>query len=452
MGLLDTAEINRFFQILENYKNKNFLDGLSHKSQKRKALVLEFIGDGAAERVQLNPEHLPIVFGQSDKDPAQGQQYRFHELTGENIARQHFEIDYDKESGTIKMRNLCREEKNPVGLYKMLLNNEAYNLLPGDAFRIGFLEFEVERYNTGIVSDRGGRDYMEDYHRYVQQVLCLDHRVQASYYAVFDGHGGYVCAEYCSKHLHLELKRQLEDVLTGIEKSDDLNATVERCITSSFQVVDEMYEKAYPKDSKQCGSTAVVCLIIGNKLYVANAGDARAVLSRNGQAVDLSVDHKAKRADEQHRIKSQGGYIVYGRVLGRLAISRSFGDFDCKNIEIADADDPEKKHIRNFVMVEPEIHIVDLAPTHDEFIFLASDGLFDRYSSQQCVDTLRQYMLKNPLMEQSAQTAAVKLIEKAKKKRMMQDNITVIVVALNRGIEAPDTVEAAEEEAKEEKE
>lgn len=62
-------------------------------------------------------------------------------------------------------------------------------------------------------------------------------------------------------------------------------------------------------------------------------GDARAVISRSGQAIDLSVDHKAKRPDEQHRIKSQGGYIVYGRVLGRLAISRAFGDFDCKKIE-----------------------------------------------------------------------------------------------------------------------
>ena len=57
-------------------------------------------------------------------------------------------------------------------------------------------------------------------------------------------------------------------------------------------------------------------------------------MCRNGKAIDLSVDHKAKRKDEQDRIKSNGGYIVYGRVLGRLAISRAFGDFDCKNIEM----------------------------------------------------------------------------------------------------------------------
>lgn len=75
-------------------------------------------------------------------------------------------------------------------------------------------------------------------------------------------------------------------------------------------------------------------LIVGNKMYCANVGDARAILCRNGKAIDLSVDHKAKRPDEQKRITNQGGYIVYGRVLGRLAISRAFGDFDCKNIEM----------------------------------------------------------------------------------------------------------------------
>ena len=75
-------------------------------------------------------------------------------------------------------------------------------------------------------------------------------------------------------------------------------------------------------------------MLIGNKLFCANLGDARAVMSRGGKAIDLSVDHKAKRKDELERIKSQGGYIVYGRVLGRLAITRSFGDFDCKNIEL----------------------------------------------------------------------------------------------------------------------
>ena len=69
-------------------------------------------------------------------------------------------------------------------------------------------------------------------------------------------------------------------------------------------------------------------------MYCVNLGDARAVLSRKGKAIDLSVDYKAGRKDEQERIKGQGGYIVNGRVLGRLAVSRAFGDFECKRLKI----------------------------------------------------------------------------------------------------------------------
>lgn len=77
------------------------------------------------------------------------------------------------------------------------------------------------------------------------------------------------------------------------------------------------------------------------------------MLCRNGKALDLSLDHKASRHDEQERIKKQGGYIVFGRVLGRLAVTRAFGDFDCKNIEVQ-IDDHEKE-IKNFVLISPEV-------------------------------------------------------------------------------------------------
>lgn len=50
----------------------------------------------------------------------------------------------------------------------------------------------------GIISDIGQRDYMEDYSQYVHQLFNIDNKVQITYYAVFDGHGGSSCAEYCS--------------------------------------------------------------------------------------------------------------------------------------------------------------------------------------------------------------------------------------------------------------
>lgn len=180
----------------------------------------------------------------------------------------------------------------------MLFHGELYNLQPGDAFRIGTLEFIVERFNNGIVCDIGGREHMEDSYQYIPQLLNLDNKVQITYYAVFDGHGGYECAEFLSDNLHLEIKSQLEDVLTGIENSDDLNRSVYDCMMKAFKVMDEKYAQYYPHQSKQCGSTAIVVLLIGNKLFCANLGDARGVMCRSNQAVDLSVDHKAKRPDE----------------------------------------------------------------------------------------------------------------------------------------------------------
>jgi serine/threonine protein phosphatase PrpC len=54
-----------------------------------------------------------------------------------------------------------------------------------------------------------------------------------------------------------------------------------------------------PAITDNCGTTAVVALLAGTRLYVANAGDSRCVLSRGGSAIDLSNDHKATLASEE---------------------------------------------------------------------------------------------------------------------------------------------------------
>lgn len=40
-------------------------------------------------------------------------------------------------------------------------------------------------------------------------------------------------------------------------------------------------------------------------------------------------------------------------------------------------------------MSEPEIRIVDINPQSDDFLILASDGLFDRFSSKECIQIVR---------------------------------------------------------------
>jgi len=81
-------------------------------------------------------------------------------INGERIVEQHFEIVFD--SNTLILRNLNLNCWDTCGVYRRLFEQESYSLRPGHAFRIGTLEFVVERYNTGIVSDIGQRPHMED--------------------------------------------------------------------------------------------------------------------------------------------------------------------------------------------------------------------------------------------------------------------------------------------------
>ena len=65
------------------------------------------------------------------------------------------------------------------------------------------------------------------------------------------------------------------------------------------------------------GCAAVALLITpDNRLFCANAGDSRCVLSRAGVAVPLSYDHKPDNPGEERRIVRAGGYMYGGRVNG----------------------------------------------------------------------------------------------------------------------------------------
>lgn len=74
------------------------------------------------------------------------------------------------------------------------------------------------------------------------------------------------------------------------------------------------------------GTTAVVAVIHGRRLFVANAGDSRCiVVQRGGKVKPMSVDHKPNREDEEKRIVQLGGKVVHWgrwRVQGVLAVSR----------------------------------------------------------------------------------------------------------------------------------
>jgi len=93
-----------------------------------------------------------------------------------------------------------------------------------------------------------------------------------------------------------------------------------------------------PDHPVHAGATAIVAVLIGRTLTVANAGDSRAVICRsnntnNGAVLThpLSMDHKPTQATEMSRIRTAGGFVnAFGRVNGNLNLSRSIGDLKYK--------------------------------------------------------------------------------------------------------------------------
>lgn len=182
------------------------------------------------------------------------------------------------------------------------------------------------------------RNTMEDCHRILAQISPS--LPQYSMLAIYDGHGGRQIVDFLESGLEQQLAEEL---------SIDDGASMEEKLTRSFLITDY---KSKELNITTSGATAVVAVIYdspnGKHLYVANVGDSRAVLVSHspiqGQepgldgffARRLSYDHRADDVHEQKRIVEAGGFVTRNRVLGILAVSRSFGDHGMKDFVIGE--------------------------------------------------------------------------------------------------------------------
>lgn len=99
--------------------------------------------------------------------------------------------------------------------------------------------------------------------------------------------------------------------------------------------MDELMTAGKSKDpitafSMSTGCTACVVLLTKDSIICANSGDSRCVLNRNGQAIEMSEDHKPDNEGERKRIEQAGGFVEEGRVRGVLSLSRALGDLEYK--------------------------------------------------------------------------------------------------------------------------
>ena len=270
--------------------------------------------------------------------------------------------------------------------------------------------------------------------------------LNSAVFSVIDGHKGYQCADHVQRHLLGYLARSLDgdtkrstkpdeawDAVTGMTWSrppssgvasgpssrDSLSPSVmERCIKEAFLSLENdissagMHEVRRLREGKPVtkemesrimtalsGACAIAAVVQNANLYVATVGDCRAVLGRklaNGTwaALPLSVDQNADNPAEVKRVTEahpgEKSAISQKRILGSLMPFRSFGDFDYKW---------ERKELNGLVtlsanyLTPPYVTAEPVITTHmlqegDEFLIIASDGLWERLSNAKAVQAV----------------------------------------------------------------
>jgi hypothetical protein len=176
------------------------------------------------------------------------------------------------------------------------------------------------------------------------------------------------------------------------------------------------------------GCTAVVALRIKNKLYVANAGDSRAVLCRgDGTSYDLSIDHKPNDFTEKSRVEAAGGFVnAMGRINGNLNLSRSLGDLKYKQNHSLP---PE----RQIITAEPDVVVYDLQPD-DQFMIIGCDGIWDCLTSQEAC-TIVAKKLKEGMSPADIVPYVLQLIlasDTILSKGIGTDNMTLLIVVFKK--------------------
>ncbi|XVF30278.1 hypothetical protein REPUB_Repub16aG0042900 [Reevesia pubescens] len=252
-------------------------------------------------------------------------------------------------------------------------------------------------------------------------------RTDTVFCGVFDGHGpyGHMVAKRVRDHLplklsaHWEVNISSEDVLREIslntagsmnsedtafvsadeesrasvdleetEKHPEIFQTLKESFLKAFKVMDRELRMHANIDCFCSGTTAVTLVKQGPYLVIGNVGDSRAVLGTRDKdnslaAVQLTVDLKPNLPAEAERIRKCKGRVFalkdepdVARVWlpnndsPGLAMARAFGDFCLKDFGLISV---------------PEISYRRLSEK-DEFVVLATDGIWDVLSNKEVVD------------------------------------------------------------------
>ncbi|CAI4228381.1 unnamed protein product [Auanema sp. JU1783] len=354
-------------------------------------------------------------------------------------------------------------------------------------------------------------------------------RAEASFFAILDGHAGCSAAVVSSKCLHEHVKLRLSQTLEFILYQDR-----EECrVMGRFHSSDSFYNicKMNPSQTIKCdqlvigalqsafvdmdnqimedkqvwrlpgGCAAVAVLVFLGKVYIANAGDCRAVLvcsqSTRALTTDFNPESERKRLqtiayNNPDFIKNKFSRLEYSRplfkkdlnskvlyrdwfmdgwamktvqpsdlkpplisdsfkkkrLLNTIGVSRGFGDHHLLTVD-------DRIPIKPFLTSVPEVEVLDLRSldslTDKDVIIVASDGLWDVLSNEDAALIVRSALSTIDVDDPSRYTVAAQELVIAARgnfeegRWMMSagghssnDDITVFVIPLIHCIAPPE--------------
>ena len=279
-----------------------------------------------------------------------------------------------------------------------------------------------------------------------------------SYFGIFDGHGGEECSEF--------LKNNYMNYLV---ENANFPFDIKLSMIESFQKIEEDFFKLKCKDnlddSDKSGSCALVSVIFDNKVYIANIGDSRAIMSIGGgtKVRQLTADQKPDNIKEFERALKNGSKIylddnddpdrdeskiefikdkaelekmkeikenskeekIFRVYPSDLAVMRTVGDIKAKKKEFGG--------IPGTIINIPEVYIFDINSS-DDFIVMGCDGIFDDLSNQEIVNAAwtvfkHRATEKNYDIHELTQEACDLVIKSALEKQTT-DNLSCIIIGL----------------------
>lgn len=237
----------------------------------------------------------------------------------------------------------------------------------------------------------------------------INNRSETYLLGVFDGHMG----KFTSHKLEDEFEGTFEDALNDGRKPA-------LALKTALIQIDT-------KINDQSGSTATVAYIENDTLHLAHIGDSRAVLQQNGRAIQLTTDHiphnpkNPNPTQEMQRLRQQQVPVVHYEFpqkpndlwwierAGGYPLTRSIGARGWKDNYPAILNTPQN-------LEQP-------LTAEDEFLILATDGLWDFVDSNETVTNVVAIQFQQG---KSAENAARALIDLARRNNS-SDDIAVVI-------------------------